>query len=72
MTASENRITWHVLSQPLAQDVTITYADGTSYTARYVGSSAKRHDSLDGSYSHITLSFIHELDAEINKPGDAP
>src|SRR5688572_11304792 len=62
-------IDYQVMAQSVPQDVTVTFADGISFTARYCGSGiASRKDGDGERYSHITLNLISPLDATINAP----
>jgi hypothetical protein len=59
-------IDYQVMRQPVAQDVTVTFADGTSFTARYCGSGiTARTDPWGDRYDHIQLHLIAPLDATI-------
>lgn len=61
-----NRVGYQLLSQPAGQDITVTYADGTTFTARYCGSSSRRMDR-GAPYIHIELSMITDLDAPVTE-----
>lgn len=59
-----------ILSQPGGQNITVTFADGVSFTASYCGSGMRRRqDGSNGeAYNHIELSMITPLAATINPP----
>ena len=61
-----NRIGYQLLMQPAGQDITVTYADGTTFTARYCGSSSRRMDR-GTPHIHIELSMITDLDATVTE-----
>ena len=62
-----NRVGYQLLSQPAGQDITVTYEDGTAFTARYCGSSSRRMDESGNPYIHIELSMITDLDATVTE-----
>lgn len=62
----KNQISYQVMAQPAAQDVTVTFADGVSFTARYCGSGIERRSDGGEPFSHIQLSMIVPLDATMN------
>lgn len=63
-------VSYQVMAQPQGQDITVTFADGTTFTARYAGSGHKAMREGTVPYSYITLHMITEMDAEISKPGE--
>lgn len=64
---TQQQISWHLLTQRQGQDVTITYTDGTTYTARYIGSHTRRIEGPGGPWTHFKLEFITDINATIDK-----
>jgi hypothetical protein len=68
MTDSIRRsVSYQTMAQPQGQNITVTFADGTTFTARYAGSGVKPMREGDTSYSYITLHMITDMDAKVSK-----
>lgn len=62
----KDTISYQVMSQPAGQDVTVKFADGTSFTARYCGSGSRRYDESGVAYLHVELTMLTPIDANVN------
>lgn len=74
MTGIRRRVSYQAMAQPPGQDITVTFADGTTFTARYCGSGVQRMTDTASSepYSYITLHMLTDNDAEISNPEGGP
>ena len=68
------RIIYQAMGQPPGQDITVTFADGTTFTARYCGSGVQRiNDTADGEpCTYITLHMLTAIGAETDDPEGGP
>jgi hypothetical protein len=66
--ATRRKVSYQAMAQPRGQNITVTFADGTTFTARYAGSGLQSMREGTFPYSCITLHMITEMDAEIIDP----